>query len=261
MSVRSDLARNPWVLRLMACVALAGLNFLAAVLVHASWVVATPPTVAVDGLSLWALVMAVRTELAHVGAESAAQVRASAEARELRTPRVPNAGPDQCPVCGGLGLADLAADDAFMERGPDRAKVVAWGSRRAHWDCAELMPCKPPAVFNADGNTRELRPTPLGFGAICTCRFCGEQKTEPNMEAAKVRLIEHAKECPKRPKPTAPEPMVTGKLRASVAPQPFRWRGMDVEAREAALAPCRPTATEAAWREALERPIRDERRS
>ncbi len=154
---------------MMACVALAGLNFLGAVLVHTSWVVATPPTVAVDGLSLWALVMAVRTELAHVGAESAAQVRASAEARELRIPRVSNAGPDQCPVCGGFGLADLAADDAFMERGPDRAKVVAWGRKRAHWDCAELSPYVPTAEEKArDTHFREH-----GQAAhVRTCDWC-----------------------------------------------------------------------------------------
>lgn len=64
----------------------------------------------------------------------------AAELAKLRTPRVPDAGPDQCPVCGGFGLDALAIDDEFMERGVDRAKVVPWGRKRAHWACAEFVP-------------------------------------------------------------------------------------------------------------------------
>jgi hypothetical protein len=64
-------------------------------------------------------------------------------AAELRTLRAPNADPGQCPVCGMDDLDQLAADDGFMERGPDRSKVVAYGRRRAHRDCAEFVPYVP----------------------------------------------------------------------------------------------------------------------
>jgi hypothetical protein len=269
---------------------------------------------------------------------------AVAEARVLRTPRAPNAGPDQCPVCGGFGLTDLAADDAFMERGPDRAKVVAWGSRRAHRDCAEMSPYVPTAEEKArDTHFREH-----GQAArVRTCDWCFTEdirweQTEARraFERSQPELMESAAAGDRRIRlnrqpdpqfrhwlinPGAPtrhmdilivescekaadgfgvvatlaeplrhglfavrnltgqqlqrmmpldsarlwngeagrpftraelglcdcgEAVVGGKLRASIDPQPFRWRGMDVEAREAALAPCR-LATDAATVAAL----------
>jgi hypothetical protein len=126
-------------------------------------------------------------------------------AAALRTLRAPDAGPGQCPVCGMDDLDRLAADDGFMERGPDRSKVVAYGRRRAHRGCAEFVPYVAP-------------PTPLGVHY--TCRFCGEGRHAPSMKVAEARLIAHSKTCPMR---TAPgEPVLTGKLRASVVDAEMR---------------------------------------
>jgi hypothetical protein len=174
---------------------------------------------------------------------TAAKQRNEAEARDLRTPRAPDAGPDQCPVCGGFGLADLAADDAFMERGPDRAKVVAWGRKRAHWDCAELVPYVAPPhfePFKVDGHgircaCKQCERTASHPGAYYRCKFCGYYRRAASLDAAKEKLIAHAKECPKRPKPTAPEPVVTGKLRASIDPR-FQWRDSMADSRSPMMA-------------------------
>jgi hypothetical protein len=169
----------------------------------------------------------------------------AAEIAKLHAPRVPDAGPDQCPVCGDYGLDALAADDEFMERGL-LAKVVAYGWKRAHWDCAEFVPYKPMTAFGADADRRELRPTPLGFGVICTCRFCGEQKHAPNMAAGEARLIAHARACPERGPVQAAERTVAARPSWMSASEARRLA--DIE--EARLAPCRPPrAMLTAWRE------------
>jgi hypothetical protein len=140
MSLKQALAANRWIPRLLAVVTVSALNFAWVVVAHEPRSVGLPPSLGLDGLGAWCVVMSVRTGLAQAGVRLAAE---ATESVELRTPRVPDAGPDQCPVCGGFGLDALAADDQFMERGPDRAKVVTYGPRRAHWDCAEVVPYKP----------------------------------------------------------------------------------------------------------------------
>lgn len=215
-------------------------------------------------------------------AQEDARLKAREAAAVLRTPRAPDAGPDQCPVCGGYGLDALAADDAFMERGPDQAKVVAYGRRRAHWDCAEFVPHVPTAVERTRAEHernhgyergRVGRPSscelcnrdiqdaaraarefvsPRGgrsegpLGGYWRCRFCYAYRWAPTMQAAQERLIAHAKECPKRPRPDVPlladrsfrsrdglvaqfiaseSARLEGKLRASIDPSVLRMLG------------------------------------
>jgi hypothetical protein len=259
MSLKTDLAANRW-LRAQFAVLIFAIAYVPVAgvlsLVFGSlWALAPVPVYATAGSVCW---VRARRESRVL---SVARLRAEAELAELHTPRVPDAGPDQCPVCAGFGLDDLAADDAFMDRGA-LAKVVAYGPRRAHWDCAEFVPHKPPviswkplpgseltwaeilATFDADADTREFRPTPLGFGVICTCRSCGEQKHAPNMEAAKARLIEHARGCPERGRVEARERTVAA--RPGWMSESEARHVADIE--EARLAPCRPTAAEVAWR-------------
>jgi hypothetical protein len=131
---------NKWLRRWVAVAVLAALNAVRAFVWPSpvDWLPAVGFTVALivcgvmQGWTAGAL-RAARLE----AADEAARV-----AKELRTLRAPDAGPDQCPVCGGYGLDALAEDDVFMERGP-LAKVVAYGGKRAHWSCAEFAPYVP----------------------------------------------------------------------------------------------------------------------
>jgi hypothetical protein len=76
---------------------------------------------------------------------AAVALEAEKEAAKLRQLHAPDATAGQCPVCGMDDLDQLAADDRLMERGPF-AKVVAYGLRRAHWECAEFVPYVPTAA-------------------------------------------------------------------------------------------------------------------
>lgn len=159
----------------------------------------------------------------------AALEAAKAEAKALRTPRAPDAGPDQCPVCGGFGLGELAADDKLMERGADRAKVVPWGPKRAHWDCAEFVPHKAPGQPPSASRAVREQPsliTGSGYvftgqhiGAYWTCRYCKERKAAFGTQAAETALRKHAQTCAVRLEELrlsdqgAP---TSGKLRASI---------------------------------------------
>jgi hypothetical protein len=132
---------------------------------------------------------------------------AAAEAAELRTLRAPDAGRGQCPVCAMDDLDELAADDELMDRGPGRCKVVAYGSRRAHRDCAELVPYVAPPHFKSfevDGHKtycacKQCEPWAAEPGAYYRCTFCGFYRRAAGMDAAKEKLIAHSKECLKRP--------------------------------------------------------------
>jgi hypothetical protein len=201
MTFRADARQawreNKWLRRWVAVAVLTVLNMVRAYVwpLPGDWL----PAAGFAALLIVCGLMQGRTAGVLRAARLEAAAKAAREAKELRTLRAPDAGPDQCPVCGCYGLTALAADDQFMDRGP-LAKVVAYGGKRAHWDCAEFVPYKPPV---ASADMRELRPTPLGFGVICTCRFCGEEKHAPNTEAGKARLIEHSKVCTERPRPDA----------------------------------------------------------
>jgi hypothetical protein len=139
MTWREDLRENRWRRCQLALLTLVVANI---VLLLAwpgrppAWMLSEPPVFAVANGVFWFKSRRLGRVL------KAARAATEAKAKELRTPRAPDAGPDECPVCGGFGLDELAADDEFMERGA-LAKVVAYGSRRAHWDCAEFVPCQP----------------------------------------------------------------------------------------------------------------------
>lgn len=164
-------------------------------------------SVVVDGVygALW---FGARREARRLAVVAAKEAK---EAAELRTPRAPDAGPDQCPVCGGYGLDEVAADDAFMERG-ERARVVPWGRKRAHRDCAELVPYVAPPHFERveiEGHRvycvcSKCEKATTHPGARRWCKFCGFYRWAESAEAAKAELIAHAKECPER-RPTIGE--------------------------------------------------------
>jgi hypothetical protein len=227
MTLRAELRENRWLRAQLALLIVVAVWMPTMVVLVASPVVALLPTavLATAGGVCW--VGAHRTQEAQL----AAKQREAADTRALRTPRAPNAGPDQCPVCGGYGLNDLAADDVFMERGPDRCKVVPYGRRRAHWDCAEFVPYVAPpiphfAAFAIDGHEvscdcPRCRTTSDRPGAYSRCKFCGFYRWAPSMDAAKEKLIAHSKVCLKRPQPPGPfapgGPVTSGKLRASLS--------------------------------------------
>ena len=149
MTVRSELARNRWVQRLIACVVLAGLNFLCIILVHASWAVAAPPTVAIDSAGLWCVAMGVRTEWARVGAAMAEEARVAAESAKLRQLHAPDATAGQCPVCGMDDLAYWRQLDEWSLREGAERHVQPYGKREAHRFCKELVPYVPTAEEKA----------------------------------------------------------------------------------------------------------------
>ena len=140
MSLKQELAANRWLraqfavlIFAIAWVPVAGVLSL---VFGSLWALAPVPVYATAGGVCW---VRARRESRVL---KAARLRIEAEATELRIPRAPDAGPDQCPVCGGFGLDELAADDEFMDRGA-LAKVVPYGARRAHWDCAKLVSYQP----------------------------------------------------------------------------------------------------------------------
>lgn len=269
MSARSEIAENRWVPRLLATVTMMVATCVFDVVAHVSRSVALPPMIGLDALGVLCLVMTVRTGMAQAGVRLAAL---AAERAELHTPRAPDAAPDQCPICAGFGLDELAADDTFMERGPDRAKIVAYGTRRAHWDCAEVVPHKaavggrvvesdggmflpkgfelesridPERLFTGPDGNAYVRYAPAPSGSVlCTCRFCGEQQHSPDMATGEARLIAHARACPERGRVEARERAVAA--RPSWMTEAEARHLADIE--EAAAAPCRPTgAANAAW--------------
>ena len=141
MSLKQELAANRWLraqfavlIFAIAWVPVAGVLSLVS---GSLWALAPVPVYATAGGMCWVKSRRLGRVL------KAARAATEAKAKELRTPRVPDAVPDQCPVCGGFGLDELAADDEFMERGA-LAKVMLYGSRRAHWDCAEVAPYEAP---------------------------------------------------------------------------------------------------------------------
>jgi len=74
-------------------------------------------------------------------AELAARAEARAELRRrVRTLAAPDAQDGQCPVCGLDDLDALAADDASLEQAGSWRRVVEYGRRRVHRECAELVP-------------------------------------------------------------------------------------------------------------------------
>lgn len=213
--MKQALAANRWLRAQLAIFILAVLYLSVGIWLVPTWLALWPVLLyAVAGGACW--VPAHRRD----EALEAARVKAATEARELRTPRAPDAGPDQCPVCGMYGLNEIAADDAFMDRG-DRARVVPWGRRRAHRDCAEFVPyVAPPHVKlqEIDGHRiycacEEHADAFTRSGAYRRCKFCGFYRRAESVEAAKEELAAHLKECPDRPRP---EPVTTGRLRASI---------------------------------------------
>lgn len=203
MSLKQDLAANRWIPRLFAVVTVSALNYVWLVLTHEPRSVGLPPSLGLDVLGVWCVVMAVRTGMAQGGARLAA---VAAEAKGLRTPRVPDAGPDQCPVCGGFGLDELAADDEFMDRGV-LAKVVPYGARRAHWDCAELVPYQPTQAEQrkpdfarlASDHRRNHHGAPsVGF---LDCPACAAEETGKDRDLRRGRALnEMARERKRAPR-------------------------------------------------------------
>jgi hypothetical protein len=76
---------------------------------------------------------------------------------ELRTLAAPDAGYGQCPVCALGDLDALAADDRATGAIGSCRRVVDYGQRRAHQECAGLVPLRessaPPAVPAFTGMT------------------------------------------------------------------------------------------------------------
>lgn len=221
--MKQALAANRWLRAQLVFLVVAAVYMPVAAVLSAvfgsAWVLTPVAVYFVGGAVCW--VPSRRTERTL----KVARVAAERKAAELRTPRVPDAGPGQCPVCGGFGLTELAKDDAFMARGADRAKVVAWGRKRAHRDCAEFVPYVPTKrdAQGADHNAGRHRPYPdddrdcllciqetmrqereSRLGVYYRCRFCDDYQWAPSMEAAKVQLIVHSKECPERTQTATP---------------------------------------------------------
>lgn len=346
MTLKRALAANRWLRAQFAILILAAAYMPVAAVLSAAfgstWVLAPVAVYAPSGGVCW--VLARRTERVL----KAARVAAERESAELRTPRAPDAGPDQCPVCGGFGLTDLAKDDVLMER-RDRAKVVAWGRKRAHRDCAEWSPYVPTAKEKErDTHFRTHFREHRGTRRDIRCDWCfvedvrwEEKETQRRFEqswpelmeptargARQIRInreadpelrhwlinlgapsrhmdilaIESCEKAPdgfgwiahlaeplrhglyavtssswniephgRRMMPLDSErlwnteagrpftrtelglcdcapPVTAGRLRASVATQPFRWRGMDAEVWEAGRAPCRRPSAPADWK-------------
>jgi hypothetical protein len=78
--------------------------------------------------------------------ESEARIRARERHRDVRRLSAPDAGEGQCPVCGYDDLAALAQRDAFLHETGSRRRVAEYGPRRAHQECAELVPYTPGAA-------------------------------------------------------------------------------------------------------------------
>lgn len=202
MTWRTDLRENRWLRAQLAVLVLIALWMPTMVALVASPVVALLPTAVLAAAGGVCWVGAHHAEEAQL----AAKRREAADARALRTLRAPDAGPDQCPVCGGYGLAKLTADDAFMERGTDRAKVVPYGRKRAHRDCAELAPYVAPLhsdPFEVDGHRircacKQCEPRAVSPGVYYRCRFCGSYRRAADLAAARGKLIAHSKVCPER---------------------------------------------------------------
>lgn len=172
-SLKQDLAANRWLRAqftvLIFAIAWVPVTGVLSLVFGSLWALAPVPVYATAGGVCW--VKSRRLDRALKATHAAAE----AEAKGLRTLRVPDAGPDQCPVCGGVGLDELANDDKLMERGADRAQVVPWGRKRAHWACAEFVPYEPtkagreaevqgsPAIaFEVDGHPTYTGPASVG---------------------------------------------------------------------------------------------------
>lgn len=156
-----------------------------------------PPS-AVFAAYLPCAVMAVRTNMRLADQRHTAELEAArdaAEAEALRTLAAPDAGPDQCPVCGGEELAELADDDELLGRGPDWCKVVPYGPRqRAHWACADFVPYQPTAQDKAVERNRERARTEQHLRSMvvadATARAALAQRVQRiEAEGARPRLI------------------------------------------------------------------------
>lgn len=93
-------------------------------------------------LRMIALIGRLRLQLDREADERAeARKRRERLRQQLRTLAAPDAVDGQCPVCGLDDLGQLAAVDAQLEEPGSRfTRVVPYGARRAHQECAELVP-------------------------------------------------------------------------------------------------------------------------
>lgn len=97
---------------------------------------------------------------------------------QLRTLAAPDAVDGQCPVCGLDDLDQLAAVDAELEEPGSRfQRVVPYGARRAHQECAELAPYKKPAHELA-AEEHELNHHGAPIARMIGCPLCAQETHE-----------------------------------------------------------------------------------
>lgn len=110
------------------------------------------------------------------------RVRRERLRQELRTLAAPDAVDGQCPVCGYDDLDELAAVDAELEEPGSRfTRVVSYGARRAHQECAELVPYKKTAVELAveeHETDHHGSPAVREFGCVLCAQETREQLAE-----------------------------------------------------------------------------------
>lgn len=94
--------------------------------------------------------------------------------QELRTLAAPDAVDGQCPVCGFDDLDQLAAVDAALEEPGSRfQRVVPYGPRRAHQECAELAPYK-----MTPAEEHELNHHGAAIARMIGCPLCAQETRE-----------------------------------------------------------------------------------
>lgn len=98
--------------------------------------------------------------------------------QELHTLKAPDADGGQCPVCSFDDLAELAAvDEELEEPGSRFRRVVPYGARRAHQECAELVPYKKTAEeLTAEAHELDHHGAPRT--RILGCPLCAQETRE-----------------------------------------------------------------------------------
>lgn len=136
------------------------------------------------GPSAFVLRTIVELDRARAQAQREAEMRGQVAARRerlrrgLHTPRAPQAADGQCPVCGYDDLDALAADDAFLEESGSRfARVASYGARRAHQECAELVPyTKSPTELALEAHGSDHHGAPWAWKPGCP--LCAQEARE-----------------------------------------------------------------------------------
>jgi hypothetical protein len=163
------------VLWIAMCTArLSGFDFLA-------WCLA-PFVAAAFAFTMRTIVLTSRLRVQHQREVDEREVEAARRVKlrqQLHTLAAPDAVDGQCPVCGLDDLEALAAVDAELEEGADSRflRVKPYGKRRAHAECAELVPYKPrPAELAIAAHELDHHGHPGNF--LHSCPLCAKESIE-----------------------------------------------------------------------------------